>query len=215
MRRSTRIRSPARIFGHGPSSKARRAARTAASTSSGPAIGNEATSSPVAGWLWFQPSPDWPAVHAPSISIRPSDRPISSRCGLIDATMAKPLSRTRSSRCERTPDPAPPARWPAWLAALAGDLRPGGRRGLRTDGCRGVRQRDPVQPWRGDVLARCHDPVGERHVARAGAELAHHEPRGGLVQHGQALALAFGLEEYVVLAGVDGLGEPGVDADGG
>jgi hypothetical protein len=49
IRRSTRIRSPARARGHGPSSKARRAARTARSTSPGPATGNEATCSPVAG----------------------------------------------------------------------------------------------------------------------------------------------------------------------
>jgi hypothetical protein len=47
--RSTRARSPARVRGHGPSSNATRAARTARSTSAGPAIGNEATSSPVAG----------------------------------------------------------------------------------------------------------------------------------------------------------------------
>ena len=51
IRCSTRIRSVARARGHGPSSNAFRAARTAASTSAGPAIGNEATSSPVAGWL--------------------------------------------------------------------------------------------------------------------------------------------------------------------
>ena len=44
------VRAARRAFDDGPWPKARRAARTARSTSPGAATGNEATSSPVAGW---------------------------------------------------------------------------------------------------------------------------------------------------------------------
>src|SRR5262249_45741536 len=71
----------------GPSSNARRAACTARSTSAGPATGNEATCSPVAGWTWLQVAWSAAAVQRPSMSMRPSPRPSSSRCGLMDATM--------------------------------------------------------------------------------------------------------------------------------
>ena len=53
-----------------------------------PATGNDATRSPVAGWRWLQLSSAAAATQRPSMSMRPSPRPSSSRCGAMDATMA-------------------------------------------------------------------------------------------------------------------------------
>ena len=124
------------------------------------AIGNEATSSPVAGWTWLQVWPSWAAVHFPSISRRPSDRPISSRCGLMDATIANPLNRTCSTSLGIVHRTAP--RRPGTHAPLAAAVQGQGR------SADVGRQRGGQEQAGGrDVLGRGHPP--ERHGPRAAA----------------------------------------------
>src|SRR4051812_16330678 len=66
-RRSSILRSRAFIDSHGPSSNARRAARTARSTSSALAVAKLATSSLVDGCTWVQVPPSDESHHAPSM----------------------------------------------------------------------------------------------------------------------------------------------------
>ena len=57
-----------------------------------------------------------------------------------------------------------------------------------------------------DVLAPADDTVGERNARRAAPELAYLEACGALA-HIEAAAIAFGRDEYLVVAAVDHLGE--------
>src|SRR3954466_12955252 len=66
-RRSSILRSRAFIEGHGPSSKALRAACTARSTSAALAVEKRATSSLVAGWTWVHVPPSADSDHWPSM----------------------------------------------------------------------------------------------------------------------------------------------------
>src|SRR6188472_2407 len=71
-RRRRILRSRAFIVGHGPSSKALRAARTARSTSAADAVAKLATSSLLDGWTCVHRPLSDESVHAPSMYNRPS-----------------------------------------------------------------------------------------------------------------------------------------------
>src|SRR2546421_3883163 len=84
---SRALRSRAFIDGHGPSSNARRAARTARSTSSVLPTANVATSSLAAGFTCVHVPPSDASHHVPSMYSWPPLTPSSSRFGSTEMLM--------------------------------------------------------------------------------------------------------------------------------
>src|SRR5439155_21668126 len=81
--------SRAVIAGHGPSSKARRAAFTARSTSPAVAMAKRPISSLAAGFTWVHISPPDESTHFPSMNRRPSTTLSSSRFGSTEIAMCR------------------------------------------------------------------------------------------------------------------------------